>query len=288
MGLLFAGGLIWAGHTYQQRQKTSGYEMSTTPTIFMHGWSSSIRAEEPLVRTAAENRIATEEVVIHVTKNNKLKVQGKLRHKKNNPLILVQFDNNRVGEFRYARGLHRIVMYLQEKYDLKEFNVVGHSMGAYAWVYYALYWGADPDLPRLNKMVVLAGPYDGIINKGHANQPTNGELAGLWDDSPRANILRKNGKPKIIHDEYKVLLKQRNGFPKNTRVLNIYGDLEDGTNSDGLVSVPSVRSLRYLVDDRAKSYEEYKVKGKQGQHSRLHIDNPAVSDKLTDYLWKKK
>lgn len=288
IGLLFAGALIWAGHTFEKRHsKNSNYNMSAIPTIMMHGWSSSLRAEEPLIKTAADNRIITEEVVIHVTKANKLKVQGKLTGKKNNPIILVQFDNNRVGEFRYARGLHRIVKYLQKEYDLEKFNVIGHSMGSYAWAYYALRWGADPALPQLNKMVLLAGPYDGILNKGHANQPTNGELAGLWDDSPRANTLGKNGKPKIIHDEYKVLLKRRDDFPKNARVLNIYGDLEDGTDSDGLVSVPSARSLRYLVEKRAKSYEEYKVEGQQGQHSNLHIDNEEVSKEITNYLWKK-
>ncbi|WP_124974641.1 alpha/beta hydrolase, partial [Ligilactobacillus salitolerans] len=159
--------------------------------------------------------------------------------------------------------------------------------GAYAWVYYALHWGTAPNLPKINKMVVLAGPYNGIMNKGHANQPTNGELAGLWDDSPRANYLMKNGRPKIIHEEYRRLLERKNDFPTNTRVLNIYGDLKDGTRSDGLVTEPSVRSLKYLVANRAKSYQEYEIKGEMGQHSRLHIDNPEVSDKLTQYLWGK-
>lgn len=288
VGLFFAGALIWAGHLYQKRHETThGYVKSATPTLMMHGWSSSLQAEEPLVKTAAAKRIVTEEMVIHVTADNHLKVQGKLTGKKNNPLVLVQFDDNRVGEIRYAHGLLRIVKYLHKKYDLREFNVVGHSMGAYAWVYYSLNWGNSPRLPQINKMVVLAGPYDGIMNKGHANQPTNGELAGLWDDEPHANSLNKKGKPKIIHPEYQRLLNRRADFPRNTRVLNIYGDLEDGSASDGLVSIPSVRSLRYLVEKRAKSYEEYRVKGNQGQHSRLHIDNPEVSDELTNYLWHK-
>ncbi len=282
------GALVWAVRIYQNRYQVSeNYHMSATPTIFMHGWASSLRAEQPLVRVASEKRIVTEEMVIHVTRRNKLHVEGKLTGKKDNPIVLVQFDNNRVGEYRYAHGLHRIVKYLQKTYDLKRFNVVGHSMGAYAWVYYALNWGAESQLPRLDKMVVLAGPYDGIMNQGHANQPTNGELAGLWDDSPRANTLRKNGRPRIIHKEYRVLLRRRNNFPRNTSVLNIYGDVKDGTRSDGLVTMASVRSLRYLVANRAKSYSEYRVNGKLGQHNRMHIDNPYVSDKLTNYLWKK-
>lgn len=160
-------------------------------------------------------------------------------------------------------------------------------MGAYAWVYYSLYWGADPNLPRLNKMVVLAGPYNGILDKGHANQPTSGNLANLWDDAPHENSLNKAGRPKIIHEEYQTLLARKPNFPTNTRVLNIYGDLKDGTASDGLVTIQSVKSLRYLVSDRARSYQEFEVKGEGGQHSRLHINNPVVNDKLTNYLWGK-
>lgn len=284
----FVGAFVWAGHIYQQRHdRTKNYQKTATPTLLMHGWSSSLHAEEPLIKTAVAQRIATEAMVIHVTKTGQLQVEGKLTKRKNNPLVLIQFDNNRVGEVRYAQGLLRIVKYLQRKYEMKEFNVVGHSMGAYAWVYYALKWGASPQLPRLNKMVVLAGPYDGIMNKGHANQPLNGPLVGLWDDAAHANRLGKNGRPKIIHPEYQRLLKHRDSFPRQVHVLNIYGDLDDGSASDGLVTVPSVRSLRYLVEDRARSYQEYKISGNLGQHSRLHIDNPEVTEQLTNYLWRK-
>lgn len=285
---LSALGVVWAFSSYQQQSQTSkNYIMSTTPTIFMHGWSSSLRAEQSFIKIGTEQNIVTEEMVIHVTRNNKLQVQGRLTGNNDNPVILVQFDNNRVGELRYAQGLHHIVAYLKNRYNIKNFNVVGHSMGAYAWVYYNMYWGADPNLPRLNKMVVLAGPYNGILDKGHANQPTSGNLANLWDDAPHENSLNKAGRPKIIHEEYQTLLERKPNFPTNTRVLNIYGDLKDGTASDGLVTIQSVKSLRYLVSDRARSYQEFEVKGEGGQHSRLHINNPVVNDKLTNYLWGK-
>lgn len=285
---LSAVGAVWAFSSYQQQSQTSkNYVMSTTPTIFMHGWSSNLTAEQSFIKVGTEQNIVTEEMIIHVTRDNKLQVQGRLTGNNDNPVILVQFDNNRVGEIRYAQGLRRIVSYLKDKYNIKDFNAVGHSMGAYAWVYYGMHWGADPNLPRLNKMVVLAGPYNGILDKGHANQPKNGALAGLWDDTPHENSLDKNGCPKIIHEEYNTLLARKNNFPINTQVLNIYGDLKDGTSSDGLVTVQSTRALRYLVSDRARSYQEFEVTGEGGQHSRLHINNPVVNDKLTDYLWGK-
>jgi uncharacterized alpha/beta hydrolase family protein len=188
---------------------------------------------------------------------------------------------------QYGRfqGLYRIVKYLQQKYNITEFNAVGHSMGAYAWVYYGMHWGANPQLPQVNKMALLAGPYNGILNKGHRNQPTSGKLAKLWTDQSHQNQLQEDGRPKIIHDEYQALLKYKNDFPTNTRVLNIYGNLKDGSQSDGLVTIQSVKSLRYLVSNNAKSYQEFVVNGNTGQHSRLHTDNPTVSHELNNYLW---
>lgn len=283
--LISLTGIVYLYH--QTNQIVKNYRMSSTPTIFMHGWASSLRAEQALIKTPAEQQIVTEEMIIHIDRHNQLKVQGHLTGQDNNPIILVQFDNNRVGEVRYAQGLYRIVKYLQNKYDITEFNAVGHSMGAYAWAYYSMHWGANPRLPQINKMALLAGPYNGILNKGHRNQPTTGKLAKLWTDKPHGNQLQEDGRPKVIHDEYQALLRYRNDFPRDTRVLNIYGNLKDGTQSDGLVTVQSVKSLRYLVANNAKSYQEFVVNGDIGQHSRLHTDNPVVSNKLTNYLWRR-
>lgn len=281
--LISLAGVVYLYH--QTNQIVKHYTMSSTPTIYMHGWASSIRSEQGLVKTATEQQIATEEMIIHVDHHNQLQIQGHLTGQKNNPIILVQFDNNQVGEVRYAQGLYRIVKYLQQKYNITEFNAVGHSMGAYAWVYYGMHWGANPQLPQVNKMALLAGPYNGILNKGHRNQPTSGKLAKLWTDQSHQNQLQEDGRPKIIHDEYQALLKYKNDFPTNTRVLNIYGNLKDGSQSDGLVTIQSVKSLRYLVSNNAKSYQEFVVNGNTGQHSRLHTDNPNVSHELNNYLW---
>ncbi|CFO39109.1 cell surface hydrolase [Staphylococcus aureus] len=69
-------------------------------------------------------------------------------------------------------------------------------------------------------------------------------------------------------------------------MLNIYGDIEDGTHSDNRVTNVSSKSLRYLVDGKVSSYEEFKVTGKKADHSELH-DNTYVTDKMNQFLWGK-
>ena len=67
-------------------------------------------------------------------------------------------------------------------------------------------------------------------------------------------------------------------------VLNIYGDYKNG--SDGSVLNASSRSLKYLVADNAKSYQEKKITGKLAQHSQLH-ENQEVDKILIQFLWGK-
>ncbi|WP_082611459.1 alpha/beta hydrolase [Limosilactobacillus ingluviei] len=67
--------------------------------------------------------------------------------------------------------------------------------------------------------------------------------------------------------------------------LNIYGDLNNGTRSDGDVPVNSARGYQYLVSGRAQSYHKLKITGRQAQHSRLH-ENHQVDQALVNFLWR--
>ena len=69
------------------------------------------------------------------------------------------------------------------------------------------------------------------------------------------------------------------------KVLNIYGDRDDGSHSDGSVSNTSSQSLRYLISDRTKSYKELKITGKDAQHSKLH-ENKVVDQALNTFLFE--
>nr|WP_252898650.1 alpha/beta hydrolase [Secundilactobacillus odoratitofui] len=93
--------------------------------------------------------------------------------------------------------------------------------------------------------------------------------------------------PPSFGQSLKKLWRLRNNFPAQAHVLNIYGNLQDGSHSDGVITMPSARSLGYLLKNRVASYQEYQVQGPTAQHSKLHENNPFVDDALIDYLWRK-
>ncbi len=268
-------------------QLKTQYVTSNTPTIFLHGWSSSLRSEKDMVSAAEVSGAASRRMIIHVRPNGKLKVTGTIKKWMVNPIILVRMDNNRAGEVQYAHWLTKVCKMLKNKYHVNQLNFVGHSMGAYAVIYYNLMNGNNKDVPRANKLCVIAGPYDGIMDNHKSNQPTSGPLMQLWDDAPNQNRILATGKPKIIHPEYRLLYRLRKNFPHQARVLNIYGNLGDGSNSDGVVTTASALSLGYILRDHVSFYQTFEAFGDKAQHSALHNNNMAVNKILTEFLWDK-
>ncbi|KRL05888.1 alpha/beta hydrolase [Liquorilactobacillus oeni] len=264
------------------------YVSSNIPTIFVHGWNGTLHSEEPMAKAAERMHVAKKAMIIHVRPNGQLKTKGQLKEKVNNPIVEVVFDNKRAGEFQDAEWLKNVTQFLKNKYRIKKFNAVGHSMGAYAWAYYNMLVANDKKYPRINRIVLIAGPYDGIINNHKLDQPLKTPLSGLWEDRPNENRLLENGKPLILHAEYQKLLKLHKRFPKQAQVLNIYGNLGDGTNSDGVVTLVSARSLGYLLRKQVQVYHELEVIGPNAQHSRLHQNNLVVNKALINFLWNKK
>ena len=144
-------------------------------------------------------------------------------------------------------------------------------MGNLLVYYYLRNHGADPKLPQIQKLVDIAGHWNGLEVEKGANKVT---------------LNPKTGEPSQQLPEYADLITLRNTFPQQIKVLNIYGNLEDGSNSDGTVPNVSSKSLRWLLNNRAKSYQELEIKGKMGQHSKLH-ENKQVDRALVKFIWEK-
>ena len=67
-----------------------------------------------------------------------------------------------------------------------------------------------------------------------------------------------------MNDDFKKLLSLKEVYKdKNIDVLNIYGDIQDGTHSDGRVSNSSSKSLKYLLGNSPKSYTKINSPVKQ-------------------------
>ena len=142
-------------------------------------------------------------------------------------------------------------------------------MGNMAVMYYLLANAQNKKLPQLQKQVAMAGTFDGAIG---------------WNEPENLTVDKKTGKPSAENDAFKKLLPLRQTYPCQVKVLNIYGDI--GGGNDSQVSNRSCQTLRYLINGRAKSYREIKVTGKNASHELLH-HNPAVNKLLIQFFWAK-
>ena len=268
--LLIVGVFSFSNSTQAATKKK--YVQEPIPTIFFHGYASSFHAEQQMTG-AIKKAGATKTIVrVNVSPNGYAKMIGSIPKKAKNPIVEVNFDNSRNGDYHtQGQWAKNVIKVVQEDYKCKKVNLVGHSMGNMAINYYILDNPGLKGLPKINKVVDIAGHFDGIIDE---------------DDEPNETTLDKDGKPDRMNSFYKELMELRKTYPTNIKVLNIYGDKNDGTHSDGAVTNDSSKSLKYLVSGRAKSYQEKKIVGKMAAHSKLH-ENKQVDKVLINFLFKK-
>lgn len=245
------------------------------PTIFVHGLRGSSKTMKEML-TAAVKFGYHQPLTIHITHAGKLKVSGRWDDSVAHPLIQVTFGNNQARLSFQVRWLHEVMIYLRGQHGVQAYNAVGHSAGSVALVAYAEAYGQDSWLPQLQKLVTIAGPFNGVIG---------------MNESHNTNSLAASGRPKIVYPKnfwfpsYADLYRDRQHFPAAADVLNIYGDINDGPHSDRYISTASARSLRYLLGSIPASFREVGFRGATAEHSRLH-DNPHVQELVFDFLFR--
>ena len=269
-------------HTYEQKNShTATEEVSSantkkayfkaTPTIYLHGYGAGARSSAGMIAYAERYNGAHKVLTAKISPAGKVELQGNWPRKTKRPLIQVILQDNKNSNYYTTREwFYNLILCLKQKYHIKQYNTVAHSMGNIMTLAYQLKYGKDSNLPRLKKQVNLGAPFNGII--------------GI-DEEPNHNYLLKNGRPKYMTQSYKYFLMHRHSFPNNVSILNIFGNKEDGTNSDDDVSCVSAQSLRYLLRGKGK-YHEIEIKGANGQHSKLH-ENYKVDRIIGQFLWSK-
>ncbi|HIX34931.1 MAG TPA: alpha/beta hydrolase [Candidatus Limosilactobacillus merdigallinarum] len=211
-----------------------------------------------------------------VSKKGKVTFNRSIPAHATNPIIEVNLEDNTLGGYKesYHHGanyLKDVVVALEHQHHYAQINLVGHSMGNLEIINCINDKVNNQKLPQVAHLVAIAGHYDG----------------GVWEKKMmNVKINSRTGKPNKMDSSYWDLLRLRKTLPRNTAVFNIYGDLQDGSHSDGDVPVNSAKSLNYLVAGRAKSYREVEIRGRKGQHSKLH-HNDQVNRELIKFLWEK-
>ncbi|MCD7127237.1 alpha/beta hydrolase [Limosilactobacillus agrestis] len=259
----------------------TNYVQSDVPTIFVHGWGSSSHAEEKMANAARNAGVTRTVVRANVSRNGKVTFSRTVPSNAVNPIVEVNLEDNKLAGYGadgnwtsgYHHGAHyvkNVVQALEKQHHYDTINLVGHSMGNLEIIYYINDNINNKNLPKINHLVAIAGHYNGLMQQKKAQKAK----------------IDQNGQPNWEDPTYKALLGLQQDFPTNTRVLNIYGDLANGSHSDSAVPVNSAKSLKYLVSNRAKSYREVEIKGKNAQHSKLH-NNQQVNRELISFLWEK-
>lgn len=248
--------------------RTHNLNNKVVPTLFYHGAGSSYHAEEHMANAALRAGAADQIIRANVSENSSVKFIGKIRKSAKHPIVEVNYANNMSVN---PNDVKNVLIALQNKYGYHRVNLVGHSMGNLLIANYINDNYANKRLPQIQKVVSIAGHYNGWLGEEDAAT------------SPLKNT--RTGEPREKSASFRELLGLRKHYPRQIRVLNIYGDLMDGSKSDGSVSVASARSYKYLINNRAKSYQEAEIRGRMAQHSRLHR-NSQVDQLLINFLWR--
>lgn len=246
------------------------YVHSTTPTLFFHGYNSGAHAEEYMVNGIVKAGVSKTVITANVASDGTVTLKGTIPHGAINPLVEVNFANNRTTDYALqGQWVKNVLAELQQRYHFKKVNIEAHSMGNMAVMYYLLSNAGNHNLPQIQKQIAMAGTFDGAIG---------------WNEPANLTVNTKNGKPSAMNDSYRRLLPLRHRYPKQIKLLNIYGDLSNGNDSQ--VSNASCKSLKYLVNNRPRSYREIKITGSNAKHELLH-HNPQVNKILINFFWAK-
>ncbi|MEB6214517.1 UNVERIFIED_CONTAM: alpha/beta hydrolase [Mammaliicoccus sciuri] len=258
-------------HSTTVKSTDSTYINSQIPTLFLHGYAGSANSEKYMVQQAKKKGVTKEVITAYVSEDGEVELKGKLKKDATNPIVQIELENNKQGDLDLnAEWFKNVLAKLQSEYGIKKFNFVGHSMGNLSFAKYMLKYGDDETLPQLNKEVNIAGTFNGVLNM---NEQVN-EIS-----------VDRSGKPSRMNPPYPDLQQLKDIYKgQEIEVLNKYGDLQDGTNSDGHVSNSSSKSLKYLLGNSPKSYKESKHEGKTAQHSELH-ENKQVANEIVEFLW---
>lgn len=252
-----------------QPVQASTNDQPRTATVYVHGFNGWSWSTGDMIKSAQQAGWVKDKMVATVSRNGHIHFSGDWPSNQNQCLVQVIFKKNNSFQAQQAKWLTNILHELKTRYRATNYNGVGHSLGCNVLLNEALWYGHSNKIPKLQKLVMVAGPFNGV----------------LWlNDEANKNCLNKLGAPAIMNAVYLNLYRMRDHFPHNVSVLNISGNLDNGSNSDQYVSIASSKSLGFILNGVAKSYKDLVFTGKKAEHSQLH-ENKKVAQAINNFLW---
>ncbi|WP_438713610.1 alpha/beta hydrolase [Enterococcus sp. AZ109] len=252
-----------------QLNKQKSIHYSNIPTVFIHGYQGSSLSFGPLLNQLEKDNIAKREMTIVVKPDGGLSVEGDLTNNQDNPTIMVLFSEDVTDEVTQSRWIAEVMRYLYKQH-VSKVNLVAHSMGGVSALRYLLEY-KDSHTPAVGRLVTIASPFNDLEIAEDTEEIFAYELTeqGPSDTTP-------------IYDYFDQAMKR---LPSDLSILNIAGDLGDGSASDGSVSIHSAFSLRFLLQNHTKKYQEVLIKGRNGSHSRV-TRSDQLQENIVAFLWR--
>lgn len=249
------------------------HDSSPIPTVFVHGLKGSSRSTNGMIAYFSEYYYGAQRVqTINVWPDGTLQVEGEYQEI-DHPLIQINFVNRNASIPQDNVWLTKALHYIKTVDGVKRFYAVGHSAGCVTLLQTEMLHRKE--LPIMEKFVSIAGTYNGLLQE---------------NDYPHAVQLNRQYKPNHAYPRdyqypaFQTLVREGRYFPKDIQVLNIYGDLNDGTDSDGTVTTQSALSLNYILRRQLLKIKNVKCTGVEFKHSGLR-KSPLVYQQIGHFLW---
>lgn len=241
---------------------------TAVPTLFIHGYGGTAGSFNGMLSRFEENSWGKNELTLTVQPDGIISEIGEWKNESNNPMIQVLFADNKNNEWNQAEWIKDVLTYLKTVYQINEVNLVGHSMGGVSSFRYLVTYRNDKTLPIVNNFVAIGAPFNDFVS---------------GNEEQLLNELNQNG-PLVTSERYSDFTTRIKQYPRMTKMLNIIGDLQDGSEGDGTVSMRSGLSIGYLMQTNELNYREEIVTGSQASHSQLH-ENTQVDELVADFIW---
>jgi uncharacterized alpha/beta hydrolase family protein len=238
------------------------------PTLFIHGYGGTFYTFSRMLARFEEANYGEKLLTIDVEPDGSISESGTWQDGSPNPFIQVIFADKNNNEWNQADWIKAVLVYLKTTYQIDEVNLVGHSMGGVSSLKYLVVYGNEATQPVVKHFVALGSPFNDLV-EGNENLT----IKELHQNGPLVLSGRYN--------EYSVAIRQ---YPASIKMLNIVGDIGDGSKSDGTVSVNSGLSIGYLMETNNFDYREHLITGKYSSHTKLH-ENRQVDKLIAEFLW---
>lgn len=245
------------------------------PTVILHGVNGNKRTMQGMMQRMHKQKVAYKALEIEVAEDGELFVNGSWGQPQGylKPVIQVFFDNNDAPAERQAEWLKSVMVFLHDKLEIPVINLVGHSMGGVTSLHYLTQIHTFQEaVPVVTKLITLGSPFKGNVAHTIMSQVYKLEKSEEGIRNFDANFA--------------YFMAHRAVLPHELNVLNIYGDVNNGTDSDSIVKTESALALGEIVRGHVASYDEVKLSGLMSQHTLLH-ENPAADEAIITFLWYK-